>query len=510
MAKPAGDDILFGRIALRNRFVTREQLSKAVRAQEQAPVYRRLGDIMLDLGIMTPEQVGLILRAQGKKLDKPDRRIRVPKRDALFGAVAVKLGFASQKQINRALRLQAQLRDKDRNIPLGKILVQTGVLTLSQVKTVLSHQRTTVMVCTGCGKRYNVVSAVPTRPVRCPKCDAELAAPEDIKKPDVDDVIEEELPPGAVTIGRYVIEKELSRGGMGVVYKARKRGTDEVVALKRMLAEKESLPQEVSRFERECAVISKLDHPNIVKVLDVCNVSGEHFFAMEFIVGRTLLQVLLDGRPSVEESVRIIRDVADALAYAHAQGVYHRDVKPANIMIEDETGRVVITDFGVAVCYEQTMRLTRTGFAVGTPTYMAPETAAGAGIRDYDPRSDVYSLGSVLFELLVGRPPFVADSPIDVLVRKINDPPPSPRSLNPEVPQSLDRIVLTALARECDARHESMAAFRDALDAFLTDLKRRREAAVCLRTIANWLAFSASAAAIACGLYAVTRALFFP
>jgi len=493
------EELLFGRMALRAGFITEEQLKEALKKQEEAPVYRRLGDILVELGYMTPGQVALVMRAQGRQLDKTDKRLRLPRREVLFGAIAVMSGMATREQINRALRKQAKLRAEGKEVPLGKILIEDGVLTLSQVRTLLSHQRKSLMMCPHCGKRYNVLNAVPGKEVKCPNCGAALEEPLAVGKADVDGAIKEEVEPGRVRIGGYVVLEEISRG-WGPLYKAKDKN-GQIVALKMILDERISLPQEVERFNQEANALKRLTHPNIVRIFDVFEFGGKWFFAMEFVKGRTLRQVLSEGRLALSEAVRITKAVADALHYAHQMGVYHRDIKPENIMVEDGTGRVVLMDFCLAVCQEQTMRLTRTGFAVGTPAYMAPEAAGGSTIRTYDAASDIYSLGCVLFEMLTGRLPFYGESPLEILVRKMNEDAPSVRDYNPNVPQRLATIVAKCLARKKEKRYKNAWELKEALVSSEREQERRQKTTVVLKRSLCIAASAASAAAIVYALY---------
>jgi len=504
MPKADPQDILFGRIALHNGFVTEEQLKNALKVQYSEQKPRRLGEVLLELGYISSDQLQLILRSQDMRLDMHDKRLKTRKRDILFGAVAKRLGFASQQEINEAVKKQALLREQGKEASLGEILVEDGVLTVSQVKTILSYQRRSIMVCQGCNKRYNVVNPIPTRQVKCPECGSLLVEPEVLDSPKVDASIEEEIPSGAFSIGEYIILEEISRGGMGIVYKARKKGTNIIVALKMMLDEKESLKEEVARFENEAKAIARLNHPNIVSVFDLSCVGGKHFFSMEYIEGKTLAQVIDEGGTSIEEALSITRTIAEALDYAHSQKICHRDIKPSNIMLEGKTGRLVLMDFGLAVRQEQTLRLTKTGFAVGTPLYMPPESATAGNIKEYDPRSDIYSLGCVLYELLTGRLPFMADNPLELMVKKMNEDPPPPTVFNPKIPKPVAQIVLKCIARKIDERYPSARHLADEIASYLHKTRMRKKRHGILSKLVKYGAVTASLAAIAYATYIVT------
>ena len=499
------EDILFGKIALHNGFITEEQLKKALEAQRSSK--KRLGEVLLEMGYISSDEIRVILRSQDMRLDAPNRRLKTRRRDVLFGAIAVRLGFATQKQINDAVREQALLAEKGKKVPLGEILLKKGVLTLSQVKTILSWQRKHIMVCQGCNRRYNVVAPVPTRQPKCPKCGSMLVEPEPLDTPKVDASIEEEIPPGAICIGDYIILEEISRGGMGVVYKARKRGTNFTVALKMLLDDAKSSKGEIARFENEAKAIAQLAHPNIVAIYDLCNVEGKRFFSMEYIEGKTLSQIIEEGGVSLETALSVIRSLAEALDYAHSQKVYHRDVKPSNIMIEEKTSRVVLMDFGLAVRQKQRLRLTRTGFTVGTPLYMPPESASGANIEEYDPRSDIYSLGCVFYELLTQRLPFDADSPIEVLVRKMNEDPPPVSLFNPSVPKAVERIVMKCIARNIEERYPSARHLADEIAAYLRKTRMRHRRRHIFYRVAGVTAAVASLAVISYALFIVVRSI---
>ena len=235
------------------------------------------------------------------------------------------------------------------------------------------------------------------------------------------------------TIGNYRILGELGRGGMGVVFKAEQINLGRFVALKALYPHLCSDPVTVMRFNREARTTALLNHPNVVQVYDIGQHEDVHYFSMEFVPGRTLAQILKQrGALPVQEVLRITDQIAAGLAAGHGVGLIHRDIKPSNIIVTDD-GRVKVTDFGIALVAGQG-ELTDTGHLVGTARYMAPEQAKG---DDLDVRSDLYSLGVVLFEMLVGRPPFQADDPLALLTMHLNDPVPDLHQLVPGIPRSL-------------------------------------------------------------------------
>lgn len=265
--------------------------------------------------------------------------------------------------------------------------------------------------------------------------------------------------------GKYELLGEIGRGGMGVVYKARHKGLDRVVAIKMILASHLASDEQVERFYAEARAAAKIRSPNIVGIHDVGQIHGQHYFAMDFVDGPSLAQELRAGPLDPEMAARYVIVVARAVADLHAHGIIHRDLKPSNVLV-DSSGRPCVTDFGLAKMLGADAKVTRTGAIVGTPGYMAPEQAAGrAGV--VTPLCDVYSLGAILFELLTGRPPFFGETPLDTLVQVLEGEPPSPSRLRPGIPRALERICLKCLEREPSDRYASALDLVRDLDHFL-------------------------------------------
>ena len=262
----------------------------------------------------------------------------------------------------------------------------------------------------------------------------------------------------------YELDCEIGRGGMGIVYRAKDRRLKRVVAIKVLPPELAFRGEIKTRFLREAETAAQLNHPNIVDIYSVDELSGLVFFVMAYIPGDNLAKRLHDhGAMGIEETRRILRDVADALAYAHERGVIHRDIKPDNILIDQGSGRPMVTDFGIArAVSDGDNRLTATGIAIGTPTYMSPEQAAGD--REIDGRSDLYALGVVAYQMLTGRPPFEASSTPAMLVKHLSERPPSVEQRRSDVPRDLARVVMTLLEKDPSARFSSAAMMVKVLD----------------------------------------------
>ena len=262
----------------------------------------------------------------------------------------------------------------------------------------------------------------------------------------------------------YELDREIGRGGMGVVYRARDRRLKRIVAIKVLPPELAFRSEIKTRFLREAETAAQLNHPNIVDIYAVDEAEGIVYFVMAYITGDNLAKRLHDhGTLGVEETRRTLRDVADALAYAHERGVIHRDIKPDNILIDGQSGRPMVTDFGIArAVSEGDSRLTATDIAIGTPTYMSPEQAAGE--RTIDGRSDLYSLGVLGYQMLTGEPPFVANSTPAILVKHISETPTSVEQRRSDVPPDLARLIMTLLEKDPVNRLPSAAAVVVALD----------------------------------------------
>jgi serine/threonine-protein kinase len=258
----------------------------------------------------------------------------------------------------------------------------------------------------------------------------------------------------ATKLGRYTIQSELGRGAMGVVYKATDTALERTVAVKtvNMALEREGADKYEARFYQEARAAGSLNHPNIVTVYDVGKEANVAYMAMEFIEGVELRSLLGEGRAlPVSQAVSIAVQVAEGLAYAHQHGVVHRDIKPANIMVV-ANGPVKITDFGIARMRAAADELTQTGMMLGSPKYMSPEQVIG---KRADHRSDIFSLGVILYEMLTGTAPFNGENVTALMYQIVNFAPPAPSAVKAAVPELLNFIVAKMLAKPLEERYQS-------------------------------------------------------
>src|SRR5262245_58353870 len=312
----------------------------------------------------------------------------------------------------------------------------------------------------------------------CPKClmgmALELSSEPSESLPDEGFVADTAIPESDRSFGDYELLGRIARGGMGVIYKARQVCLNRIVAVKMMLPGMLISEAEASRFQNEAEVIANLRHPNIVAVHEVGAHDGQRYFSMDYVEGQSLAAVVRDHPLPARTAARYVKVIAEAIHYAHQQGILHRDLKPSNVLL-DKAGNPRITDFGLAKRLASDSRLTATGTVLGTPSYMPPEQA-DAKSRRLGPASDVYSIGAILYELLTGRPPFQAATPLDTILLVINTEPIAPRMLNPKLSRDLETICLKCLEKDPRWRYQSAQDLADDLDRYLkrAPIKARR------------------------------------
>jgi serine/threonine-protein kinase len=285
-------------------------------------------------------------------------------------------------------------------------------------------------------------------------------------------------------LGDYELLEVIGRGGMGIVYRAQQVSLNREVAIKMILKDRLATIQDRQRFFAEAKATAKLDHPGIVPVFDVGEIDGRPYFAMKFLRGRTLSELILSESLSQRQAAKYMEQICRAVHFAHEYGIVHRDIKPSNILI-DESGNAKLTDFGLAKQTDGAESLTRTGVVLGTPNYMSPEQASGR-MGTIGPASDVYSLGAVLYHALTGRPPLVANSPVDLMLKVLEQDPTPPRMVNPRLDRDLEMIVVRCLQKPPDLRYASAALLADDLQAFLNDEPVAARSGQFAQIMARW------------------------
>jgi len=341
---------------------------------------------------------------------------------------------------------------------------------------------------------------------RCPKCGDVLSTdapvgicPKCLLAAGLDSVGDEAFDPSATVsaadaspplptvryIGDYELLEEIARGGMGVVYKGRQVSLNRIVALKMILSGELASEADIERFHIEARAAANLKHPNIVAIHEVGQHEGRYYFSMDYVAGQTLADIIQNGPLPAKKAAQYAKAIAEAIHFAHQQGTLHRDLKPQNLLI-DADDQPQITDFGLAKRVEHDSGLTATGAIMGTPSYMSPEQALGKQ-GELAPHSDVYSLGSVLYEMLTGRPPFCAASAVETLRQVIDNPPVPLRKLNSDVPQDLETICLKCLEKSPHPRYQSAGELAEDLARFLNHEPIQAQPASVVRKVEAWV-----------------------
>ncbi len=392
----------------------------------------------------------------------PDSTVK--RRDDLrLGEILRENGTLSDSRLNEALAEQARLRTDGDKVRLGDILIRLGLCSFEQVSAAISVQ----------GARPADPSAEPSRPkaavgphgtiVEGPSASRETISSSSPSESSSSSAVAR-MPPEVAAIatdpkrcfGKYVLLEELGRGGMGVVHKAWDGVLGRIVALKRLRTDGVD-DTETARFIREAQTAASLNHPGIVPVWELGEEDGEFFIAMKFIEGEALNRKRLPWK----KACTIARNVALALAYAHDQGIVHRDVKPHNIILEPG-GHPYLGDFGLARSMRGHSTITQTGFVVGTPAYMPPEQACGETAH-VGKRSDVYGLGATLYELVTGHPPFVRSTPVATLRAVVEEDTIAPTSLVSDLPPDVETIIFKAMEKNPAHRYRNAKAMADDL-----------------------------------------------
>jgi len=386
-----------------------------------------------------------------------------------FGKLAVTLGFLPPEDLERVLKLQADLHKIGVQRRLGELCLEKKILSREQVLLVLRAQGKRILTCHACKKSYNVHHYKTTETYTCKHCAAELSLPTKVVTPSVSDSItvattslrriepkskprqKPSVAPELIhLLSGYEIVKRLGQGGMGTVYKARDLIGGRWVAVKLLAPFLAADEEYVKRFFQEARNLQKLHHPNIVSAYDAGVTRDHKFFVMEYVDGPSLEDVLhKKGILKANLALEIVRQVAQALDYAWSHTIIHRDIKPQNIMLS-YVRTVKLCDLGLSKDMTNDASLTLTGSVNCSPHYASPEQAQGA--RNMDVRSDVYSLGVTLFQMMCGELPFKGNAPGQFLIQHVTQAPPDPRSKNPRIPPWISGLILRMLDKDASKR----------------------------------------------------------
>ncbi|MBI4614991.1 MAG: serine/threonine protein kinase [Planctomycetes bacterium] len=363
-----------------------------------------------------------------------------------LGEIAIRRGAIDEATLRGCLHDQETAAGRGAPVLLEQVLLRRGAMKSEELARILQEKESARRVCSSCRARY-LYSGPPGREPPCPGCRGRVD------------------PPAAALrrIGKYEVLRELGRGGMGVVYLARDPALQREVAIK-VLRDADLVERtQVERFLQEARHAARLRHPRIVGIHEAGEDGGRPYFVMDYVAGKTLREVFAEGSLARRQALRILEEVARALHAAHGEGLVHRDVKPGNVLV-DAAGQPFVLDFGLSKSTDAANRLTRSGAPLGTVFYMSPEQVEE---RDVDARTDVYALGVILYEILTGHLPYRATSVVKMYNEILHGILKRPRLRDRTIPAKLERICLTAMARDREDRYGSAEAFADDLANYL-------------------------------------------
>ncbi len=447
--------------------------------------------------------------------------------DYILGRLLVQRGTLADAQLQELLRRQKQeVTQSGQVVPLARTLIRAGLVSPAVIDQLTQEVSRKVFSCPRCGDTTYIEPAPQPQQVPCRKCNTPIPVPSlDGRLPPgasgapdgiltvADGGGEVTVPmqvpqggfgagaaptlppqqmfgtaPGMATAGSFgeapgngnggariegqpdavaewIIEREIGRGGMGVIYLARHRTRGERAALKLMLNAPAASEKKQRRFTREVDAARKLNHPNIVRLLDAGEHEGFPYFAMEYVDGKPL-DKLLKEELDLELGMEVLEKLCRGVNYAHDQGIVHRDLKPANVLVDDNM-TPKLTDFGLAKSEDHKSVLTKTGAVVGTPYYLSPEQARGSS-KDVDHRADIYALGVIMYELITGRLPFVGQTTVELYNRILNDDPPLPTKVKPQLTKEIETVCLKALEKNPDERYQTANELGDDIKCLLS------------------------------------------
>jgi hypothetical protein len=462
---PTPQERLLGRIALASGMITQEQLNQCLSLQAEGRAGRPLGDLLLEKGYVTTAQRDKLLVLQKRHMEGKagtDSSPRIEGRDEpVFGRLVLRKGLVTAEQLNECLRFQECELERGRPRNLGQVLVEKGYLTRDQVKAVLTEQQKIIVICNGCGTRFNATAGA--KLPQCPSCGGSLSAPPwSVSLPVVDTI----RPNGETTgligkvLGGFKLLEFISRSAKGTLYKAQHPTLDRPTAAKVIAVTAENR-EILARYVQAAKALATLSHPNVLRVHAAGMDASYAYIVTDFIHGRSL-HVFLDRGSGIppKDALAYARSIARGLAAAHARKILHRDLTPDNVLLS--VGReIFVKDFCFARRFEVEAEGSRRRSLAGTPAFVAPELWQGEAA---DGRTDLYALGATLYALLAGRRPFAAMKVSDLMQQHLQVPP-APLRVSDALTEALAAIVEKLLAK--DPRNRYATA-----DELIQDLTR--------------------------------------
>jgi len=443
------DNLLLGMIGVELGLITPEQLEQCTQIQESQLNPQPLGELFCENSFLTARQLDRLLQEQKKRQeDFADV--------GLFGQIAIERGYVSVQQLGECVREQIRSSAKIKPL-LGEVMIRKEYLSLSQLREILGEQGKQLVYCSKCDRYELFPSQFSVEEQSCSGCQGPLLAAETRAGSSNHEgahsgntTVHFKLP--LTSLDKFQILGEIARGSMGIVFKAFDSTLDRIVALK-VLKEGDADANYLQRLQREGAIAAKLHHPNVVTIHEVGKAGGLHYLCMDYIEGVDFLDYIHRKKLGRKECLRLVETISRAVHYAHVHGVIHRDLKPSNILV-DERGTPIITDFGLAKSADTRLDMTKEGTALGTPYYMPPEQVLGK-VKKIDPRSDVYAIGVILYEILAERHPFSAKTTVDLYQKILHEDPKPLRAVNDTIDPDLEAIVMKSIEKDPEFRYFS-------------------------------------------------------
>ncbi|HPY74234.1 MAG TPA: serine/threonine-protein kinase [Planctomycetota bacterium] len=434
-------ELILGKQAVAKKYITRDQLRACLELQVQTKTPLLL--IFLEKHIISEPHINNLLQHHFKR-----KELLSPGEDLCLCQILIREELISEEEL-------AEIIQNQQEQSIAEFFFQQKHLPLYEFLQIYTQTHNEIIFCLGCQKAFRLANLTPGKRVRCKYCKEIIQIPTLLDVVSTDKDIEIETPHTEEEhFAGYEIIEEIAQGGMGIIYRAQKQATGQIVALKVLREAFRTSPEAKKRFAREAQTLSRLKHPHIVQIFDVGIENEIPYFSMEFVDGSPLSDYIEEPNLlPIPQVVDIVLKMAQSLYYAHQAEVIHRDIKPSNILL-DKSGEPRLTDFGLAKCMDSMTLVTRSGTTLGSPYYMSPEQAKGQ-LGLVSPRSDIYSLGVVFYELLTGVNPFKAENTVDIYQKILTVDPPAPSTVRKEIPKKLDSICLKCLKKDSFLRYKN-------------------------------------------------------